>query len=274
MDYLQRTPHPALAPYIKLFWYCRDPHAPQGRQMILPTGHLQVVISLTEEQLSDCSKGINALSEPQSYSVLVGIQSRYQIINTADLAHLIGILFHPGGTAPFFADCTHLFTNLETSLEDIWGGAANGLRDSLREASTPEAKFDRLETALLARLGRSRTGERHPLIDFALNTLEASPGSVTVAELARTAGLSPRRLSQLFAERVGVSPKLYCRILRFQQAVQQLHRGVDVPWSDLALACGYYDQSHFANDFRAFSGLSPTSYSTATRPWSNHIELD
>jgi AraC-like DNA-binding protein len=242
--------------------------------MILPTGHLQVVISLTEEQLSDCSRGINAVSEPQSFSVLVGIHSRFQIINTADLTHLIGIVFHPGGTAPFFSECTHLFTNQETSLEDIWGIAANSLRDSLREAPTPEAKFDRLEKALLARLSQSRAGVRHPLIDFALKTLQAAPGSVMVAELARTTGLSPRRLSQLFAEHVGVSPKLYCRILRFQQAVQQLHYGVDIPWSELALACGYYDQSHFANDFRAFSGLSPTNYSAATRPWSNHIELD
>jgi AraC-like DNA-binding protein len=97
---------------------------------------------------------------------------------------------------------------------------------------------------------------------------------VAVHDLARTTGLSARRLSQLFRENIGTAPKIYCRILRFQQAVWQLHRGVDIPWTELALACGYYDQAHFANDFRAFSGLSPTSYSTATRPWSNHIELD
>ncbi len=53
-----------------------------------------------------------------------------------------------------------------------------------------------------------------------------------------------------------------------------MHRGDDIRWTDLALTCGYYDQSHFANDFHAFSGLSPTSYSTAHRPWSNHISLD
>jgi AraC-like DNA-binding protein len=71
-----------------------------------------------------------------------------------------------------------------------------------------------------------------------------------------------------------VSPKLYCRIQRFQRTVQQLHRGVDIPWAELALACGYYDQSHFANDFRAFSGISPTTYTNSNRPWSNHIALE
>jgi AraC-like DNA-binding protein len=53
-----------------------------------------------------------------------------------------------------------------------------------------------------------------------------------------------------------------------------MHRGADVPWAELALTCGYYDQSHFANDFRAFSGLSATDYSTTNRIWANHIPLD
>ncbi|HMF53857.1 MAG TPA: AraC family transcriptional regulator [Edaphobacter sp.] len=274
MLYLERRPHPALAPYIKLLWYCRYPDAPHQRQIILPTGHLQVVISLTENQLTDCTREPGTSSQSQPFSVLVGIHSHYQVIDSADLAHLIGILFHPGGTIPFFSPFTHLFTNLEASLEDIWGSSANALRDRLREASTPDTKFDALEAALLGRLARAHTPARNPLIDFSLNLLHASPGTATIAALARTTGLSPRRLSQLFREQVGVSPKLYCRIQRFQQAVQQLHRGVDLPWSELALSCGYYDQSHFANDFRAFSGISPTTYSTASRPWSNHIALD
>jgi len=237
---------------------------------------MQIVISLAANHLTYCSNDLQEPPQPQSFAVLVGIHSSYQVIDSADLAHLIGIVFHPGRTTPFFSTCTHLFTNLETSLEDIWGNSARSLRDRLLEAPTPAAKFDMLESALLERVRLSRVPApvRHPLVSFALETLHASPGATTVAELSRTTGLGTRRLSQLFAEHVGVSPKLYCRIQRFQQAVQQLHRGVDIPWAELALACGYYDQSHFANDFRAFSGTSPTTYSSSTRPWSNHIPLD
>jgi transcriptional regulator GlxA family with amidase domain len=112
---------------------------------------------------------------------------------------------------------------------------------------------------------------RNPVVDFALATISRSSNTATIADLTRSIGLSPRRFSQLFREHVGVSPKLYCRLQRFQRAVQSLHRGEDLPWAELALACGYYDQSHFANDFRAFSGISPTTYSTAQRPWANHI---
>lgn len=274
MLYLERTPQPALAPFIQSLWYCRDPHATHGRQMVLPSGHMQIVMSLQASHLTDCTAGLYAPTQPQSFAVLVGIYSHYQVIDTADLAHLIGIVFRPGGTTPFFSTCNDLFTNLETSLEDLWGFPARGLRDRLAEAPTPNAKFDALESALCDTLRLSREPALHPLVSHALATLNADPATTTVAELSRSTGLSQRRLSQIFAEHVGVSPKLYARILRFQQAVGTLHRGTDVPWAELALACGYYDQSHFANDFRAFSGISPTTYTASSRPWRNHITLD
>jgi AraC-like DNA-binding protein len=274
MIYLERKPQTELAPFIRSLWYCRDPHAAPGRQMILPSGHMQIVLSLGAPQLTDCSGGLHSPAQPQAFAVLVGIYSHYQFIDTADLAHLIGIVFRPGGTTPFFAACTHLFTNLETSLEAIWGTSARSLRDRLIDAPTPQTKFDALEAALLDRLRQSRTAAPHPLVNYALSVLDAAPGATTVAELSRSTGLSSRRLSQLFAEHVGVSPKLYARIRRFQQTVALLHCGDDIAWSELALNCGYYDQSHFANDFRAFSGISPTTYTAASRPWRNHITLD
>ena len=145
---------------------------------------------------------------------------------------------------------------------------------SLREASTPDRKFDLLNFALVHRLSESTHQRRVPIIDYALTHLHQSPGTTTIAALTRDIGVSPRHLSQLFREQIGVSPKLYCRIQRFQQAVQHMHHGDDIHWAELALTCGYYDQSHFANDFHAFSGFSPTHYSAAHRPWANHIALD
>jgi AraC-like DNA-binding protein len=273
MLYLERHPHPALAPFIKTLWYARDPKATTHRhERVLPNGHAQVVISLARDYLTDANS-LNPLQHSPA-AILLGIYSHHQQIDTFDLAELLGIVFQPGGTLPFFPANTHLFSNRETSLEDIWGRTAESLRDDLREAASPEKKFVTLESALLHRLSRSKSQHRSPVIDFALNHLHRSPGATTIAELTRQIGLSPRHLSQLFREQVGVSPKLYCRIQRFQQAVQHLHRGADVRWAELALTCGYYDQSHFANDFRAFSGLSPTTYSATQRRWGNHIPLD
>jgi AraC-like DNA-binding protein len=270
MLYLERRPHPALAPFIKTFWYSCDPTASHRHERILPTGHAELVISLARDYLTDANHPTDPLQHTPA-ALFLGIYTRYQHIDTIDLAELIGISFHPGGTLPFFPANTQLFTNCETSLEDIWGRRAEDLRSNLREAPTPTQKFAILESALLRRI-QTIPPTPNPIIHHALSHL--NHGTTTIAELTRQTGLSPRRLSQLFREQVGVSPKLYCRIQRFQCAVQQMHQGADIHWTELALACGYYDQSHFANDFHAFSGLSPTHYSATQRRWSNHIPLD
>jgi AraC-like DNA-binding protein len=271
MLYFERKPHPALAPFIQTLWYARDPLAVHSRQRVLPSGKAQVVISLAHDYLTDANHPTNPLAR-SAPAIFLGIYTAFQHIDAIDLNELVGISFQPGGTLPFLPHNTHFFTNRETPLEDLWGGSVRSLRDHLREISSPARKLDLVEKFLLNQL-RARPSPRSPLIDFSLNALHASPGTITIAELARTTGFSSRYLSQLFSEHIGVPPKLYCRILRFQQAVQQLHTGADISWSELALACGYYDQSHFANDFHAFSGLSPTSYTASTRPWSNHISL-
>ena len=72
---------------------------------------------------------------------------------------------------------------------------------------------------------------------------------------------------------VGLPPKVWCRVQRFQRAVQQLHAGGEVRWAELALDCGFYDQSHFANEFKAFSGVDATTYSTLRTKWANHIAV-
>lgn len=272
MLYLERAPHPALAPFVKMLWYAHDPDAAHCHQRVLPTGRAQVVISLARDYLTDANHPTDPLLHTAA-ALFLGPYSRYQMIDAVDFAELVGVVFHPAGTLPFFPHPSNLFSNCETSLEDLWGAASRSLRDNLRELNTPAEKFDLVEAALVARLRCASAASRNRVVDFALKTVEASPDTTTIVALTRTIGLSTRRFSQLFGEHVGVSPKLYCRIQRFQKAVACLHRGEDLRWAELALACGYYDQSHFANDFRAFSGFSPTTYSAAERPWANHVTV-
>jgi AraC-like DNA-binding protein len=188
------------------------------------------------------------------------------------MADLIGIVFEPGGFAPFVCEAVDLFSNRSVNLEDVWGPAARTLRDRLRELSTPVDRLHCLEGFLLDRFAARLC--RHRVIDFALDSFQKGPGFAKVREVARSTGWSERRFSQVFREEVGFSPKAWTRILRFQRAVEQLHAGVDMRWAELALDCGYYDQSHFANEFRAFSGIDATSYSALRTRWTNHIPMN
>ncbi len=263
MIYLERRPGPALARFVRRLWYARDESAAVGRgyQRVLPNGCLQLILNLAEGGLTDCSGPQDRVSSP---ALVVGLQTRWQRIAEADLAELIGVIFAPGGFAALFPQGADAFSEVETCFESVDGRAATALRDRLRETATVAARFDVLEEALVQRLRRDRSAS----VDGALAGIRAG---LSIGEVTRRSGLSARRLSELFRHHVGATPKVFARIERFQRTVAEMHRGVDIRWSELALDCGYYDQSHFANEFRAFSGVSPSEYSASSRPWRNHL---
>jgi AraC-like DNA-binding protein len=270
--YLEHIPVPPLDRFIRTLWYARAPQPKHSRERILPSGNTQVILNLARDYLLDCSE--EGAERRGSASAVIGARSVYEIVNTSDMADLIGIVFEPGGFPLFASDAADLFSNRSVDLEDVWGSRSQELRDRLRELAGPRARLQCLERFLSqafgARLARARP-LHHAAVDYALQRFGRAPSVLSVRDVARSTGWSERRFSQVFREQVGFSPKVWCRIQRFQLAVTQLHAGMDVPWSRLALDCGFYDQSHFANEFRAFSGVDVTTYSAHRTLWPNHI---
>jgi AraC-like DNA-binding protein len=245
------------------------------RERILPTGRAQVIVNLARDFVLDCQEG--RPERGMAPGLVVGQRSAYEVIDTSDLADLIGIVFEPGTLPVFLGDAADRVTNGYVSLEELCRGA-DDLRDRLREMEGVEARLACLEAFLRerieARVERGR-GTMHPAVQFALEELGRGPSVGRVRDVARGAGWSERRFSQLFREEVGFAPKVWCRIQRFQRVVGQLHRGAAVEWAELALQCGFYDQAHLANEFRAFAGMSPTAYAaTHGRVWANHVRVD
>jgi AraC-like DNA-binding protein len=90
-------------------------------------------------------------------------------------------------------------------------------------------------------------------------------GRVSIDFLATAAGVSRQQLTRVFRERVGVSPKLYCRLARFQSALAYVRAGDSIDWARVASEVGYADQSHMIAEFRQFSSLTP--HMLATERW-------
>jgi transcriptional regulator GlxA family with amidase domain len=131
-----------------------------------------------------------------------------------------------------------------------------------------------MEEALAARLDRpARIG--HAAVASALELFNQSGAAMSMGEAARRVGLSHRRFIQLFTRQVGLTPRLYCRILRFQRAREALARIAAPDWATLAVRCGYFDQSHLIRDFREFCGLNPTQYlrDRSDRALRNHVPI-
>jgi AraC-like DNA-binding protein len=273
--YLERKPAAPLDGFVRALWYTRIDAPSPGRERVLPSGCIEVIVNLSRDFLLGCEEGGG--TERIEPALVVGARSVYEIIDRSDLADLIGIIFLPGGFAPFAGDAVDLLRNRTVGLEDLWGNGVRGMRDRLRELPSPRARLLLFESFLMERFAprlRSAPG-RIDEVGFALRAFARSPGVATVRNVAEQTGLSERRFSQIFRERVGLSPKTWCRVQRFQRAVRQLYAGSDVDWAEIALECGYYDQSHFANEFRAFSGIDATTYSARRLgPWANHVPAD
>jgi methylphosphotriester-DNA--protein-cysteine methyltransferase len=101
-----------------------------------------------------------------------------------------------------------------------------------------------------------------------------APWPRAISEVTGCIGLSKARFARLFQEQTGLTPKLFCRLQRFQRSVRLLHSSassIDLP--DVALDLGDYDQPHFIHEFHEFSGLTPAAYLRARGQHANHVPL-
>jgi AraC-like DNA-binding protein len=251
------TPGPPLDEYVDRFWLCSDT-PPHARERILPSATVQLVINLCDDEIRiyDASDPVR----PRRYSgaAVSGPYSNFFLIDPLVHASIIGVYFRPGGAVPVLGVRASEIADTHVDLENLWGKAAAELRERLCTAATPARRFAVLEEVLLGRLRRSPP--RHGAIPVALDALEQADVVVKVRDLAQRVGLSHRRFIQLFTAEVGLTPKLFGRVRRFQRA-RELVRDVREPdWAAVAAACGFFDQSHLIRDFGEFSGLSPVAY--------------
>ncbi len=200
MLYLQETPSPHLRPWVRSLWYCRAPQVPHRRERVLPNGCMQIILNLSRNYLTDCAENGNG-DRRLPRAIVVGARARYEVVDTGDMEELAGIVIQPGGFAGLFRERADLFFECSIGLEAVW--VDTSLTDKLCEIATPVEKLKALEAFLTARLPAGT--RRSALVDQAMHLFREN-GSC-VAEYARSSGISERRLSQVFREHVGLSPK-------------------------------------------------------------------
>lgn len=254
-----------------MLWYYENAIPPHEKERVLPTGTVEMVINLHDDALR-VYDGINPERlENLGGSLVCGAHSGFFVIDTASQARSMGVAFKPGGALPFLGLSAGELQDTHVPLDALWESGAETLRYRLLEAATEKAMFRVLEQDLLAKLACPPVS--HPAVVLALEEFRRVPHERTISEVIARTGLSPRRFIQYFREEVGLTPKLYCRIRRFHEALHLCVGKEPIGFGELALACGYFDQAHFIRDFRAFSGLSPTAYLKHRSEHLNHVPL-
>lgn len=270
MLYLRRVPSPPLDRFISSIWFCESQPRSFALERVLPTGATQLIVNLKEDRTRTYHPETGAANETCG-TVLSGVSTRFGVIDTVEQECVAGVCFRPGGTLPFFPMPADHLCDAGIPLEFAWDrGRAARLREQVLAAPTPAGKLDALERAM-ADAWKYRVCDR--AIEFALQRLGGQPHAANVAAVADRVGLSSKRLAVRFKSAVGMPPKRYCRILRFQLALGCAEGGRQVDWTRIALDCGYFDQAHFIHDFRSFAGMTPTGYDAGRTQFRNHVHF-
>jgi AraC-like DNA-binding protein len=248
---------PPLDTCVERLWLLSDAPA-HSKERIAPSGTIDLGINLHENEFRIYDPAQPERCKRFSGAVVSGTRRGPFVIDPRELVSVMGVRFRPGGAFPFLGVPASELADAHIDLETLWGSSAVELRDRLGEAKTSTERFDLLEKALVAHLFRPL--ERHYAVRFALNTFGRADSGLAIRDVARDAGLSQRRFGQLFTREVGMSPKLFSRVRRFRQALETVRHPAEPNWAQVAVDCGYYDQSHLIHDFRFFSNLSPTEY--------------
>jgi AraC-like DNA-binding protein len=264
------SPGPPLSQFVELLWYYQGLTQPHSKERLLPQGTVELVINLRENQSRVYDRVRQ--NEFQTFpGVLVcGPHSNFFIIDTDSQAEVLGVHFRPGGMFPFLNLPADELQNQHVGLDLLWGARAGELRERVLAAPTPQCKVRVLEQFLTAQAFKPLS--RNPAVSFALREFQR-PEAPAVASVTDQIGMSARRFIQVFSQEVGLAPKLFCRVQRFQQVLQIVHSGREVDWAEIALSCGYFDQPHFIHDFKEFSGINPTAYLAAKNEHLNHVPI-
>ena len=215
------------------------------------------------------ANGKDAEPSVVSDAVLSGAYARPYIIDTRVTSPTIGVHFCAGGATPLLGLPAQELANQHVSLEEIWGREAAIIHERLITSPSPEAMFQTLEQALLKRL--TDPGEEFGATNQAVEIFATS--DLSAKSVRESMGFSAKRFIRLFQDSVGLTPKLFCRVQRFQRVLDELAPRPCHDWAQLALHSGYYDQPHLIHDFREFAGVTPADYKPTRPDHKNHMPL-
>jgi AraC-like DNA-binding protein len=248
MFYREYPPHPALAAHVECVWAARAP-AFAHTHRVLPDNCVDIL-----------------WQDAGQPGFAVGMMSSTILVASEQPVRTLAVRFKPGMAGSFLAAPLHTLTDQRADIDLLWGRSdADRLFDALWTSEAPEReRLAIIERELLRRLRAAQSGVRPAgnlaLAQQALRALDGSGGALRVEVLATQLGVSRQHLAAQFREHVGLSPKLYARICRFRQATAAIRTMPAPDWAQLALDCGYFDQSHLIHDFQELAATTPERF--------------
>jgi AraC-like DNA-binding protein len=234
MSYAEILPDKNLRPFIECYWIHSDDLSPH---IVLPDGCIDIVFN-------------------DAAGSVVGTMTTPLLVQPS--GDFVGVRFRSGKASMFFDFDASELTDQKTELQNIAGRDGSILIEKLFDAQDLSRKIEILN----ANLSSWFTNKSNEKVDYVIQKIIQSQGNISINSICRSLDLSRQHLARLFQEYVGIRPKQFARVIRFQALLKNVRQTQKVNWANEAAMLGYYDQAHLITDFRQFSGTSPEKFTS------------
>jgi AraC-like DNA-binding protein len=251
----RRSPAAHLAPFIRYYWYFEigEDELPIA-QMSFPYGSFELICYLENPNLMRWLGDEDGFVEPVTF--YAGQLTRPYLMTFNKKCRCLGASLYPWAGSLVYRTPADEFTNQLIPLEALDGNAE--LHHQLMACNGEDALFDCIEAYLAQKL----TGILiDPIACQLAGLIINNPDPGVLTRKLDSFGLSRRRIEQRFIGSTGLTLGMFTRKVRFQRAIQLLGKERNEHnLTSIGLQAGYYDQPHFINEFKAFSGLPPGEF--------------
>ncbi len=220
-----------------------------------PDGHFEFIFQLEgqfEQQLLNTDEWIK---RPRHF--VGGLHSTSFLIRPENKnAKLISVRLNAAYARQFIPEKLNVFRNRLVDFQDLFGSDKSKMLNNIDQHRTISCNIQEVERFLNA----IRRPSEVSIVDAALHEIHSTNGQLSISKLVEQSKLSRAQFRKRFSEEIGMSPKEYSKIIRFQEVSNQLKNRKKQKLSDIAYDCGYFDQSHFVHDFRSITGVSPKHF--------------
>ena len=251
--FFEGTPAPLLAGTVRRVRWGFERVGERVEERILPDGAAHLIVVVPED------------AGREAYALVQGAHATPVVVELEGTLRHVELELQPGATLALFGVAAKDVAGATFALADVAPQRSAGLVDALRNAGPDVATAARrVQTALAKELSPVAPAPR--LVRAALARVHRGPSLARVGTLAAELGVSERRLEQLFALHVGLSPKEALRLARLHRLLERLARPGSrrATWAQVAAAEGFADQSHLTHDLRRLTGLAPRALLQAT----------
>ena len=265
------TPEAPLGDFVSSIVYYKDFQVKHSKDKFLPDGTTNLVINLFETPRYIYDN--ETLKEKQACveAWFSGMQTEYLTISSDNESEMLVITFKPGACFPFINQSLDVFNNKVVHAKTVFGEEVLDFRKDLIYEKDGDKKIEIAKRWLTSKLDDvSFEGD---IIQHFVTKIQNSSESINFKEIAEKSGYSQKQFIHLFKKYVGLTPKQFHRIVRFNEILNAIFKKEKVDWAFVANEFGYYDQAHFIKDFQAFSGHNPKQYIDDQGDWTHYIPV-